>query len=122
MYSIFQNPELQARYENSLARSKEIADDYMRIGEKKGMLIGEKRGEKKGILIGKKRGEIEGEIGKIQDFKKLGISLSTIYNLGYKHLKRSHIKRILEEQGWTKLNASSIFEALQKENSKIIEE
>ena len=110
MYSIFQNPELQARYENSLARVKERNSYY------------ERRGEKKGILIGKKRGELEGEITKIQDFKKLGLSSSQIYSMSYKYLKTNHIKRILEEESWNKLNSGAIFEVLQKESPKIIEE
>ncbi len=102
MYNIFQNTELKARYENSLARAQERNNFY------------EKRGEK--------RGEIKGEIVKIQDFKKLGINPSKIYNINYKYLKTNHIKKILEEKDWDTLSSTAIFEALQKEYPKIIEE
>ncbi len=80
-----------------------------------------KEGMREGISIGEKIGEIKGEIGKVRDFKELGINFSTICNKKYSYLKLNHVNRILEEKSWENLSNTQIFEELQKGSEWIME-
>ena len=77
---------------------------------------------KEGVNEGMRIGEINGEIGKVRDFKELGINFSTICNKKYIYLKINHINKILEEKSWEDLSNIQIFEELQKGSEKIIDE